>query len=326
MSDEMEIRLITGHKIRLLPDELVGLAVHRNSIAIRAITVVLLVVLNFHPRVAEAPVWARLAVFFPAVMIWNILFVAALLFQAALCRVFHRPLIAYAPLANLIAVIGATTIGQSIGSYMGLPNPELAGWMMSVIMLNLFMAEFLNTIFYLTIAPPTLDDIRYGRAEDMVISSGTRPVPGRRLFWEVMHMIEDRTEPAANNQSERKTGNSPDALEIGGVKIAIDDIVRLSSQGGYTEIITKRHRYLECFPLQELAAMISEGVGYQVHRSHWVAFRGISSVRKEGRNRIITFDDGVEIPVARHRLAGFEKHQPPEVEVLANASTRPDED
>lgn len=75
--------------------------------------------------------------------------------------------------------------------------------MMSVIMLNLFMAEFLNTIFYLTIAPPTLDDIRYGRAEDMVISSGT-PVPGRRLFWEVMHMIEDRTEPAANNQSEEK--------------------------------------------------------------------------------------------------------------------------
>lgn len=49
--------------------------------------------------------------------------------------------------------------------------------------------------------------------------------------------------------------------------------------------------------------MIPEGVGYQVHRSHWVAFRGISSVRKEGRNRIITFDDGVEIPVARHRLA-----------------------
>lgn len=50
MSDEMEIRLITGHKIRLLPDELVRLAVHRNSIAIRAITVVLLVVLNFHPK------------------------------------------------------------------------------------------------------------------------------------------------------------------------------------------------------------------------------------------------------------------------------------
>lgn len=99
MPREMEICLITGHKLRVLPGELVKMALHRSNVAALAILVAALLVFDVHARVSGAPVWAKMAAYFPSILLWNFLFIFTNITQATLGGCFFKEENRFLPLA-----------------------------------------------------------------------------------------------------------------------------------------------------------------------------------------------------------------------------------
>lgn len=84
------------------------------------------------------------------------------------------------------------------------------------------------------------------------------------------------------------------------------DLMRLSVQDHYTEIVTTRGRQFVLLRFADALREIGETQGLQVHRSHWVADTNVVSLRREaGRFHIVTHD-GAEIPVSRSRNAAVQ--------------------
>lgn len=300
MPREMEVCLITGHKMRVLPSELVKMAVHRSSVAALAILVAMLLVFNVHARVSDAPVWAKMATYFPSLLLWNFLFVFAIIVQARLGALFFHKRKAFASVGVFIGAVGGTLAGNLILDYIGFPGFDMHGWLPATILLNYFIGEVVTIFMFMTIEPAVLREIRFGSSEDLILcpSQPKHSIsPASQGTVETVHVV----------GNEKLAEVMPACLDINGVKICSRDIVKISSQDGYIDILTTERKYLEPFPIQEAISMIPEEFGYQVHRSHWISFQGISYIRKEGRNRIVGMSDGSEVPVARHRQSGFEK-------------------
>ncbi|MCZ7486477.1 LytTR family DNA-binding domain-containing protein [Rhizobium rhizogenes] len=76
-------------------------------------------------------------------------------------------------------------------------------------------------------------------------------------------------------------------------------LLRLSVQDHYTEIVTTRGRQLVLLRFSDALKEIGQTEGLQVHRSHWIADADVVSLRRQaGRLHIVT-KDGTEIPVSR---------------------------
>lgn len=92
------------------------------------------------------------------------------------------------------------------------------------------------------------------------------------------------------------------------------ELLRLSVQDHYTEIVTTRGRQLVLLRFSDALKEIGQTEGLQVHRSHWIADADAVSLRKQaGRLHVIT-RDGTEIPVSRSYSAAvqarFTAHAP----------------
>ncbi len=77
------------------------------------------------------------------------------------------------------------------------------------------------------------------------------------------------------------------------------ELLRLSVQDHYTEVVTTRGRQLVLLRFADAMKEIGQTEGLQVHRSHWIADADVASLRKQaGRLHVVT-RDGSEIPVSR---------------------------
>ncbi|MFK3776959.1 LytTR family DNA-binding domain-containing protein [Agrobacterium sp. NPDC089420] len=92
------------------------------------------------------------------------------------------------------------------------------------------------------------------------------------------------------------------------------EVLRLSVQDHYTEIVTTRGRQLVLLRFADALREIGDTPGLQVHRSHWVADVNVISLRKAAGRFYIVTRDGMEIPVSRsHSVAAqgrFATHAP----------------
>jgi len=92
------------------------------------------------------------------------------------------------------------------------------------------------------------------------------------------------------------------------------NLLRLSVQDHYTEVVTTRGRQLVLLRFADAMNEIGQTQGLQVHRSHWIADADVVSLRKQaGRLHVMT-QDGTEIPVSRSHSAAvqarFAAHAP----------------
>ncbi len=74
----------------------------------------------------------------------------------------------------------------------------------------------------------------------------------------------------------------------------------ISAADHYVEFITKHGREMHRMTMKSAAAKTSEGEGLRVHRSHWVAFRAMLSLAKEGERYFLTLRNGQKIPVSKN--------------------------
>jgi DNA-binding LytR/AlgR family response regulator len=77
------------------------------------------------------------------------------------------------------------------------------------------------------------------------------------------------------------------------------ELLRLSVQDHYTEIVTTRGRQLVLLRFADALKEIGETQGLQVHRSHWIADTDVIAQRKQAGRLLLMTRDGSEIPVSR---------------------------
>lgn len=84
------------------------------------------------------------------------------------------------------------------------------------------------------------------------------------------------------------------------------ELLRLSVQDHYTEIVTTRGRQLVLLRFADALKEIGETQGLQVHRSHWIADTDVAALRKQTGRLLIMTRDGSEIPVSRSYTAAVQ--------------------
>ena len=80
------------------------------------------------------------------------------------------------------------------------------------------------------------------------------------------------------------------------------DIVCLGVSGHYLEVVTTAGSCLVLLPLAD-AVKALQGLGMQVHRSHWVAHRHVDGMLRRGHRTLLQVTGEREIPVSRSRVA-----------------------
>ena len=77
------------------------------------------------------------------------------------------------------------------------------------------------------------------------------------------------------------------------------ELLYMSMQDHYVEIVTAKGRELVLLRLADAINEAGGTTGIQVHRSHWVAFSAISSIKRDGGKSSVVMSDGTELPVSR---------------------------
>lgn len=83
------------------------------------------------------------------------------------------------------------------------------------------------------------------------------------------------------------------------------ELLRLSMQDHYVEIVTEAGSDLALLRLTDAMAEAAPTPGLQVHRSHWVAEGAVAGARREGGRLRLTLVDGSSVPVSRGRTAAL---------------------
>jgi len=77
------------------------------------------------------------------------------------------------------------------------------------------------------------------------------------------------------------------------------ELIALSVQDHYVEVVTTRGRGLVLMRLSDAIRETAPAAGLQVHRSHWAALGHVHAVARRGDGAVLTMATGDDIPVSR---------------------------
>nr|WP_132561486.1 LytTR family DNA-binding domain-containing protein [Rhizobium sullae] len=86
------------------------------------------------------------------------------------------------------------------------------------------------------------------------------------------------------------------------------ELLRLSVQDHYTEIVTSLGRELVLLRFADALRETGGTAGLQVHRSHWIADAHVERLKRDNGKLLILTHDGFEIPVSRSYAAEVRRH------------------
>ena len=81
----------------------------------------------------------------------------------------------------------------------------------------------------------------------------------------------------------------------------------LTMQDHYVEVVTAKGRELVLLRLADAIAEAGDGVGLQVHRSHWVALDAVQCVERANGKAVVVTRSGARLPVSRTYLPALKK-------------------
>lgn len=98
-----------------------------------------------------------------------------------------------------------------------------------------------------------------------------------------------------------EAGNSQELTSILGNKAA----QHIQAQDHYLEIVFEGGKELVRARMKDAVAHLTSAEGVQIHRSHWVAYRFMQRVVKDGRDYKLVLKNGATVPVARSRVSSL---------------------
>ncbi|WP_193222031.1 LytTR family DNA-binding domain-containing protein [Amylibacter sp. SFDW26] len=75
-------------------------------------------------------------------------------------------------------------------------------------------------------------------------------------------------------------------------------IIHIKAEGHYVRVITDDKEKFIRQPFSKVIALVDSNYGMKVHRSHWVSFRAIKSIRKKGRKFLVELTSNTTAPVS----------------------------
>lgn len=112
-------------------------------------------------------------------------------------------------------------------------------------------------------------------------------------------MAVDEAIPAAQDMSAPE--EVPDHIEIGGRRIKLEALVRITAEGNYLRVVTSQERMFLPGPFSAAVEGLPEKLGVQLSRSEWVAAAVVRGIWKDGREMYVDLQDGTTVRVANSR-------------------------
>lgn len=272
------IDLLSLGRLHLQPGEVGPILRHRHLLTTYLVTLLVLVSVDLGWQVGQLPLELRGTVHILAggtalALMW-------LALEAALWLAARRGTVRL-PLTPLLMVAAAGSVAVADGLFHLLSATYDHSWQR--LGLHLFFhyvaAEFLAAGLAHVAVPPILAELR--------------GLPITRLA---------ETDPALwAGEAEAPAPPLPGAegfLVAGGRSFPLHQILHLRAEGNYVHLRASDRQELLPGPLADLVAQIPAAMGRQVHRSHWVAQRAITSWRAEGRDITLYLAQGQAVPVA----------------------------
>lgn len=102
------------------------------------------------------------------------------------------------------------------------------------------------------------------------------------------------------------------------------DILRLSAEDHYTSVTTSRGRQLVLMRFSDALQEVSLLPGMQIHRSHWIADRFVTQLKRIDGALYVVTTDGAQLPISRSRQKEARKRHLAEVKPISagTAETR----
>lgn len=86
-----------------------------------------------------------------------------------------------------------------------------------------------------------------------------------------------------------------------------DDLIRVSAQDHYTEVVTTEGTHLLTARFSDCIEQLDAYDGVQTHRSHWVSLKHVRDLKASGSAYECVLSNGERIPISRRRYAAL-KH------------------
>lgn len=204
---------------------------------------------------------------------------------------FHRPLVR----------LGA---GAAVRS--GLP--EAAGWAAAALI------AAVPTTFWLWWLGPRIDFARPWPSDLEFLQTYVEVLViaalGLGVLWGVAGRRSASSPSSASPPSEPAVATEPAAGAGPGARLLERlparlgrDVVALGMEDHYVRVFTRRGDTLVLMRMGDAVAELAGVEGAQVHRSWWVARAAVVSAERRGRTGVLRLDTGLEVPVAKRRLA-----------------------
>jgi hypothetical protein len=261
---EMYVKFANGSLLPFELHELVATIRHRKVMALTCVFAVLLALPGGAAFSAEIPLWARICLNLISVYLFAILF-PALLREKMLWASRRSLTTIYEPAVTVSAAIIVTLTVESIVVLI-LGHSDKSRWDLAVkLLIGACFWQLHVTLMLLFVGPA----IRAKEAARKAAAS------------------------TASKESEAR-------VRIGNTSFAPEKIKRIETDGHFLIVHT------EDGTTRVLASMnsIHDGLddfGIQVHRCHWVAFRELGAVRRNGRSFTMVTRSGHDVAVARER-------------------------
>lgn len=92
-------------------------------------------------------------------------------------------------------------------------------------------------------------------------------------------------------------------LVLQGVAVPVDEVLHVTAEEHYLRLVTADRSRLLRGRMTDIEAGMPQGLGLRVHRSHWVARKAVSELKRDDSGWVLRLTDGAVLPVARGRQA-----------------------
>ncbi|MEX0304944.1 MAG: LytTR family DNA-binding domain-containing protein [Leisingera sp.] len=86
-----------------------------------------------------------------------------------------------------------------------------------------------------------------------------------------------------------------------------NDLVRVEAQDHYVKVVTAQGNVTIKQGFSECVGALEPFLGVQCHRSHWIRFKHVKSVKRAGSAYVCLMEDGSEVPVSRRRYSELKR-------------------
>lgn len=331
-NDELRLVLFTSQSIVVKLDEFVRIFRHRNVLLYYFVPISILALSNVRGGPSEIPMWFSLSVY----MFGTFVMILALLLQVAVLRwVIRRPPILTVHLTPvmILSICCSTFVGEFIvQAYIGVMPNTLFQFAM-LVGFYLIVTELQFAIAAQFIVPSVLRELRgretkpkgwmlrmaWSRLDALMGgSAATNKGTGQETAVSLAKPVLAQTakpkaalpkSPAApvslpelSKQMRDPAAQGP-KITVKDLSLPAADVLHIEAEGNYTIIHTAKRRHQILMRFAQVLAQMPDGMGLQVHRSHWVAIGAIKGHRRAGRDIVVTLVTGAEITVAQSRQA-----------------------